>query len=109
MTITCKNISKSVVVSAFAAAVLLPAIVRADLQSGIDTSAPLAFSEPSAAASVSQYATKASFDSGGSVLGASARISIVEKTNVPTPVPVPASLGLLLIGGVVAAVARKKK
>ncbi len=89
MSFICKNIPSMAAAVLIVGLVAIPSLSRADTN-GVSVAAD------SGAAGVLAFATKATFSSGAtsSIAG-----SIVEKTNVPPGVvPVPATLGLLVLG-----------
>ncbi len=95
--------------SACAALVCLPGIAAAnDMLSGVDLADPQAYVDKSGAVSLLALSSTDAF----SPVGGSARISAfspVAKTNIPGgTVPVPASLALLAVGAVAAAMSRKR-
>jgi PEP-CTERM motif len=102
MAFTCKNISSIAVAVLLTGAVLIPTVSRAQTQ----TEQFVTVAPDSGAANVVAFATKATFSSGAAngIAG-----NIGEKTNVPPgAVPLPATLGLLVLGIVGGLRARKK-
>jgi hypothetical protein len=111
MSFTCKTVPKlAACVVIAASSFLAPFISQANMLPGFDESQAVAFASDSAdssnAATLLAFSTEAAF---GAATSSGLAGNVVEKTNVPAPVPVPASWLLFVVGAAAFRAASKRK